>query len=497
MLKMLSMRKSERNIYLNPKQLGFLQAEQKTRCFIGGRGSGKSHVIGQSTRAKAGAMPRGKIFFASTTYNQILTKTLPAVIASWSSMGLREYESKERPGHYVIGRKPPAHFDRPISPPRKYANCITLCNGFTIEMLSMDRPDLGRGGSYDGGEVDEAVLLKESDYTRILLPSVRGNTHKFKHTHWHQNINFYTSIPWKPTGYWIFDFEEKAKLYPDEYFIVEATCYDNIAILTEQGIKRMERDMGYLEFQVEVLNKRIVRVPDGFYPKFDIERNLYRPKYSYDDTDSGIVSMGANDVDTKQLLELSFDFSGWFNCMTIWQEQSNTERCVDSIHVKGDDKLNELLNRFDKKYKGHGFKFVRLWGEPRGHDKREDGPPIYYKIKAILESKGWMVEIKAPAGRTTNHLERHEMINDLFEETYPLLPKVRLNEEECKDVIIALQTTGITPDFKKDKRLERDRSFPQEHAPHYTDTVDYYLIQKHGWKLSDTRTQRPGAALFM
>jgi len=489
--------KKNKRLYLNDKQRQFLAARQGTRLFLGGRGSGKSFVSGVSSRAKAAAMPGGKIFFASTTYNQILTKTLPAVLSAWNLMGLREHESNERPGHYVIGKKPPSHFAKPISPPRKYANVITLINGFTIEMISMDRPDLARGGSYDGGEVDEAALIKEEDYTRILLPAIRGNTHRFRKTHWHQNINFYTSIPWKPSGYWIFDFEEKAKDYPDQYLVVEASAYDNIAILTEAGIDRMEREMGYLEFQVEVLNRRIVRVPDGFYPKFDETKHLYRPTYDYEDTDRGIQTKVCTDVRSNELLDLSFDFSGWFNCVTIWQEQDRSERLLDSIHVKGDDKLNELIEKFCKRYTNHAYKFARLWGEPRGHDRQTMGPPIYYSIKTMLEQRGWMVEIKAPAGRTTHHLERHQSINDMLAETYPGLPRIRINEENCKDVIIALQTTEITSDFKKDKSKEKLRDFPQEHAPHYTDTLDYYLMQKHGWKLHDDATSRPSRATFI
>lgn len=489
------MQRRNKNIYVNPKQLEFLQAPQKTRLFLGGRGTGKSHTIGMSTRAKAGAMPRGKIFFASTTYNQILTKTLPAVIAAWSDMGLKEHESTDSPGHYVIGRKPPPHFDKPISPPRKYANCITMMNGFTIEMLSMDRADLARGGSYDGGEVDEAALLDEADYTRVLLPSVRGNTHKFRN-HWHQNINFYTSIPWKPSGYWIFDFEEKAKKLPDQYAVIESTAYDNIHILTQEGIDRMEREMGYLEFQIEVLNRRIIKVPNGFYPKFDDKVHIYRPSYDYEDTDRGVVSKASGDVRKNELLDLSFDFSGWFNCVTIWQEQNNTEKCLDAMYVKGDDKLQDLIDKFCTKYQAHAYKFVRLWGEPRGHDKQTMGPPIYYAIQRMLEAKGWMVEIRAPAGRTTNHVERFELLNDFFAETYVGLPRIRFNEETCKDVVIAIQTTEITPDFKKNKGKERLREFPQEHAPHYTDTVDYYIVQKHGWKLNSDTDARPGLVIF-
>ena len=82
-------------------------------------------------------MPRGKGFLSSSTYAQILTKTLPEMQAIWERHGLIENF------HYVIGRRPPKAFVSPFKPPKKYENVITFGNGYTIELLSMDRPDLG------------------------------------------------------------------------------------------------------------------------------------------------------------------------------------------------------------------------------------------------------------------------------------------------------------------------------------------------------------------
>lgn len=165
------------------------------------------------------------------------------------------------------------------------------------------------------------------------------------------------------------------------------------------------------------------------------------------------------------------------------------ECCIDGIYVKGDDKFNELIKKFVKKYSGYGFKFVCLWGELCGYDERVDGLLIYYKIKVMLEVEGWMVEIKVFVGCIINYLEWYEMINDLFEEIYLMLFKVRFNEEECKDIIIVLQIIGIIFDFKKDKCLECDCDFFQEYVLYYIDMVDYYLIQKYGWKISDVSIQ--------
>lgn len=481
---------NKRQLYLNDKQNTFLQARQKTRCFIGGRGTGKSTTIGFSSRMKAAAMPGGKIFFASTTYNQILTKTLPAIEKIWLDMGMVEGI------HYVIGIRPPKHFQKPFSPPRKYQNVISFINGFCIEMISMDRPDLARGGSYDGGEIDEAALIKREDFTRVLMPSIRGNTHRFK-SHWHQNVNLYTSIPWKSSGYWIFDFEDKAKESPGDYFYLESTAYDNIHILTQEGIDRLEQEMDYLEFQIEVLNRRIIKVPDGFYHKFDDNHHVYQPNYQYDDWDGGIRTTGQKDIRPDEMLEISFDFSGWFNCCTIYQERNNTEYMIKQMHVKGENKLQDLVNKICDEFVDHKFKYIRIWGEPRGHDKQPMTKSIYESIGDIFSNRGWMFEVCVQPGRTNNHEERHFFVNDILIEDTPILPHLRISQDNCKDVIIAIQSTQITPDFKKNKTKEKDRNYPQEHAPHYTDTLDYYLIQKHGWKVQQSNQHRPSEVIIL
>ncbi|MEO7176720.1 MAG: hypothetical protein ABIV51_12465, partial [Saprospiraceae bacterium] len=98
-------------VYYNEKQIEFLQAPQIDKNFICARGLGKTSVISGSTAMKIARLPMAKIFFAAPTYNQILTKTLPPIEEKWNEMGLIEHRPK-RPGHYVIGQKPPEGWAR-------------------------------------------------------------------------------------------------------------------------------------------------------------------------------------------------------------------------------------------------------------------------------------------------------------------------------------------------------------------------------------------------
>ena len=458
-------------VYFHKGQIDVMKATQDIVVAVCGRSWGKGACIGLCTYMRSQDMPRAKGFITTTTYSQLRKKTLPVIVKTWEALGL------VRGVDFVIGKRPPKWFHLPYEMPEDHKYFIFFQTGFCIELISLDRPDNERGGSYQVGWVDEAALVKEEYFTKVLIPSMRGLRHKFvNHLHYGQ-ISLFTTIPWKPSGFWILEYEEKAKVKPDQYYWREGSSWENKAVIGTKQLLMWKETMGFLEYEVEVMNRRVKKAQEPFYHTFNEEKHCYTPSAIYNKTTG---KRTFSDVDSKKLLEASFDFSGWFNCCTVWQESNRTERMVNYLFVKQDEKVNELVDKFCETYSEHQFKFVRIWGEPRGHDRRPDGPDIYTQIQRRFEGKGWRCEIKAHAGRTTNHKTRHTIINNCFQEIDKRHPKIQVNSETCKDAIFSLQITEVKPDYSKDKSVERDRNFPQEHAPHVTDTVDYYIVQKYG-----------------
>lgn len=474
-----------KHVYWNPKQLRFLREIKPYKMFLGGRGSGKTTSEGGWQYICMQQMPRSKGFLASSTYAQLLNSTLPAVEMKWGEMGMVEGED------YVIGIKPPKGFDKCLDEPRDYKNVISFANGRRLQLMSMDRPDLQRGGTFTDGACDEAALVPHEHVTKVMLPSLRGLIREFN-TPLRGMFRAYTSIPWKPSGYWTLEYEEKAQSQPDMYDFVEANAYDNVHVLGEDYLKRLEAELPYLEFLVEVMNKRVRKVRDAFYHRFDPDKHSYTVRYLYDEGARGIITNGMADANYKpdEVLDFSFDFSGYFNCCTAWQQgryqDGNTKRkaefCLHQFYVKSDEgKIAELVDKICTHYGKHKFKIARLWGDPRGHDPKPDTvKTMFQQIQDRFIKNGWTVEIRVKHGLARAHKERNTYINEVLGESTPAYPIVRFNDQTCKDVIIAMQVTGTTGDFQKDKSAEKDRNFPQEHAPHFTDTVDYYLVQKHG-----------------
>ncbi len=487
--------KKNKQVYLNSKQLTFVQAKQDTRVWIGGRGTGKSSCIGVSTDNKARALPRAKGFFSSSTFSQILTKTLPAVEHMWKLHGWKEHINKDNPGHYVVGRRPPSHWVKPYQAPRKFENVITFFHGFTIELLSMDRPDLSRGGTYDFGEIDEAALVKKEDMDTVLLPSIRGNTSRFNH--WsHQQISLYSTVPWKSTGYYLFDYEDKAKAEPDKNFFIESTSFDNIKIIGAKSLARMEREMDYLTAQVELHNRRYMKTPLAFYNKFNDRHHIYNPSREYGLGHRGVTFEGYNDVDKTAWIDLSFDFGAWFKCITMWQEKGNTEYLKRAYFKKENQNIDALVHSFCDDNEDHENKHVRLWGEPHGNKIRDEGETLFERVIRILNSRGWSAENCVQQSSADDHTIRRDVVNEFLEESNDRLPRIRINQEKCKSVVISLNSTEAKPDGRKNKKDEKNRSFNQEHATHFTDTVDYYLCQKHGYKVGTDMYDQTGSAGF-
>lgn len=462
----------EKKFYLNDKQREFLSSHANIVMFLAGRGTGKTFTIGEAKFNCLARMPRGKTFLSSSTYAQILTKSIPEMQSNWEQHGLIEDV------HYVIGKRPPKQFIKPFKPPKKFQNVITFWNGYTIELLSMDRPDLARGGSYDGGDIDEAALVKKEAFTKVIVPSVRGNRQYFHKQYVHGQIRLYSSVAWKPSGQWIHEFEEKAKLFPDDFGFVEACTMDNVAVLGPEYIERMKKTLPWLEYQIEVLNRRVMKIPDGFYHKFDPEVHCVSNTYNYDDGPTGIMVKGSKDVDKHAPIDFSLDFGGRINCgLAIQKQGNNTMNFLKEFYVLNDQKLRELVAQFCEHFKDQKIKHVRLYGEPRGKDRQPDGDPFYTRMVRYFDELNWTCEISAVA-TAEDHLTRHNLITEIFEEQDQQLPKVRINENNCKNFILVLQTTPVKDDFKKDKTKERDPNFPQEQAPHLSDCFDNYITQK-------------------
>lgn len=465
-----------------------MQSRARVKVGVWGRGTGKTTTLGIKHYNRFRTLPQACFFLISATYKQILNSSLPPMEEQWKKVGLHEYDFKAKSGHYVIGQKPPAHFEKPYKPPRHYEHMITFYNGYSVEMMSMDRPSPNRGRNFDGGDTDELALIDRDDLLKNIIPSIRGNKDKYGYNHpLHGQFSGFTSMPWLASGQWVLDFETMAAKDPETFYYSEATPHYNLRFLGPDWLELQEKILDPRIFRLEILNQRLVVAEDSFYYNFKESTHTYKPIVLYGDDPNGrgIIDTGTSDYNPDQLLDIPFDFGGWFTGALIFQQSHDrkdsalvTERMINSFYVQKGGSAEDVVDMICNHYSSHQMKYARLWGEPRGNDPSAHGQTLFEKVMHRFRKNGWQCENKVFQSQAHSHDRRYTYMNEMLAETHRH-PKLRCNVYTCKAPIIAIQSVERTHDLKKDKSKERKRKFDQKHAPHFTDALDYYFMQKH------------------
>lgn len=484
----------EKLIYVNPKQKLILNTDKKRRFFVGGRGSGKTTVIADFCLDCVELLPRSSGGLWAPTKEIIEESTLPEIVSRWESYGLIDGID------FVTQKRPPDFFLEPYRKPKKYDKTVSFSNGTVIHLIGLFTERAGRGLSLQWGAGDEMGFVKQQRYTQVLRPAIRGNRKKvviieldeprpvpwgtvseingrFYWRYFFEDCSPYymatlnvSSMPYLEFGKWILKAENDEKAC-----FVESTAYDNLEVLGQEYINNLKEDLDPIEFEIEVMNKRIEQGPETFYPDWDDDKHV---------TTEDLYNR-------HQHLEISFDF-GRFNGCTIWQEHGNIIAGIDELFVKSKTVI-DLINKFIAKYKDHEKKHIEIFGDRNGNNFLPNSElTLYQEIEQKLRAAGWTV-YNTVSGLDPAHAQKHLFLNKMLKEMpdEPLqLPRVRVHFRRCKNLIISIKKAKAKKDLKKDKSSEHPKSGVQaEHATHFSDTFDNYLFKKYndlggaGWML--------------
>jgi hypothetical protein len=464
-------------VYANPKQIAILSDTTKDVTCIGGRGSGKSWLVQASMAQRWVSMPQAKFFMAAPTFKQMLKMTLSGLESHLNGYGWVEGRD------YVKWKTPPKHFEKPISKPEDYSCVISYRNGSHTLCMSMDSPDSNRGGSFAGGDADEVQNMKKHHFDAILNPSLRGYRPYFPTHPILDVVRKFGSMPRKAFAFYLFDYKLKAKHESNLFAWHEMTAYDNLEFWGIEGIERLKRTMSQREFDIEVMNKLILKAKTPFYPNFNSDRHTTLLAYDYVYNSEGWIVKGLKALERDRPVAISFDFGGWFNCCTMWQYDAHRHRelCLIECWKAGHGTLQDVVSMSVQwlESQGHKSKLIKVYGDPRGHDPQPDSPSMFEKIESYFQQLKYHPEIKVKKGsQAFAHVIKYEVVNEMYAATNPQLPTILISTE-CECLIETSETTERKSDGTKDKDTEKDREFPQEKSTHLTDTKDYYLMRWH------------------
>ena len=469
---------------------------------VAGRRTGKTDSIAAPfVLRNMQRMPGSTGGIVVPTFKHGLTNTLPGLFAAWKRWGYI------RGIHYVIGRKPPKTFAKPIIESAEYEHVISFYNGSCAVIISQDRPGSSNSLTLSWLLIDEAKFI---DYNRLkeeTLPANGGiKSHFGKHSCNH-SILILSDMPQTQKGSWFLHYKDKmdvevirgiegliydiwklkermkalkksgknvpkAMVYQLRHkdkqlnqlrsvatYYKEYSSIENLQLLGENYIRQMKRDLTPLTFQTSILCQRIGIAKDGFYSsmrekhKYDASNFEYLDEIAqsfYADEQCSMVngqcsmdSRADRDINPLAPICIGMDYNANINWIVAGQPSGRRLNVLKSFYVKFERKLPALIDDFCSYYQFHQNKTV----------------VFYYDTTAL--GSNYAVNEQDFRWVIIHEFERHGWtVNDVYlgnpmrhDEKYLLINqafagKQRLmpffNRQNNDDLILAIQAAGVT-----------------------------------------------------
>lgn len=519
----------EKKLHLNKPQLRSDLIGAPSETAILGRGTGKSEGILAVKTAKRyfGTMPRGTGVALATTFNQALTRTLPALVAGWERLG---YINNV---HYIIGKKPTEKWIKtwnwkgPYRPPFTFQYFISWWNGGGAHIVSQDRQGSSNGITIDWIIGDEAKLLNAERFQTELLPANRGIIPEFADNPYHHGVTLTSDMPVGTAGRWLLEYADKMdkekinqiwtiqvarfqlvhilkketratfrkeiekqiavldaelnELRINLLYYHEGSTLENIHALGVEYIKQQLRDTTPFQFDTQILNLRPLKLEDGFYPDFDEEihgyfssNDGYLDNIEYDFTKLNSIDCRRDgDLNMNAALHISLDYNRRIHPLVVAQDTGSEIKTLKGLHSLYPQKLEEVLQMFIEYYKPHGEKLVYYWYDHTAVGDQHK-TKICDDVVDTLTKAGWVV-IRMYIGQAPGHEVKYRMWGHLLKNTGYYKKTYAVNRENCDKLILSMyqsQAELKKDGFGKDKKSEKDKNFPADESTHYSDAND-------------------------
>ena len=516
---------SQQKVYFNRPQRLTQLIGANTTVIVAGRRTGKTDSIAAPfVLRNMERMPGSTGGIVVPTFKHGLTNTIPGLLAAWKRWGFIEGI------HFVVGKRPPKFFAKPITPPFEYEHVISFYNGSIAVIISQDRPGSSNSLTLSWLLVDEAKFIDYNKLKEETLPANGGiKSHFGKHSFNH-SIMILSDMPQTKKGSWFLNYREHMDV--ELIKTIEATVYEiwrvkerirsmnadskpvpqylksylrrldrdlnkmrsvavyyreyssieNLQLLGENYIKQMKRDLTPLTFQTSILCQRIGIAKDGFYSsmkeahKYDANNNEYLDSLGYGYDFSSLDSRVDEDVDPDAPLCIGMDYNANINWIVTGQPRDRRLRVLKSFYVKFDRKIPALIDDFCRYYSGHRNKTVVYYFDATalGSNYAVNDEDFHFNVVREFEKHGWRVE-SVYLGNPMAHHEKYLLINNAFAGKQRLMPF--FNRSNNEDLILAIQSAGVSNGrngFKKDKSGEKLAESEEDLLEHRTDGTDAF-----------------------
>lgn len=281
----------------------------------------------------------------------------------------------------------------------------------------------------------------------------------------------------------------------DGVFFELGNCFDNLRNVGLDYVRREQKKMTHLNFLIEIMNMVMDKV-EGCYYNLNEEKQVYYDCYDYsyiDNLDFDFKKLGSpdsrfdGDCVSNEPLKLVVDWGANISFILICQESNRIEKegkptfnFLKEFFVKpevGHVMIDDIIDNFCNYYEYHQDKSVIYYRDKYGDEGLANNSNSY-NDQAInrLEKNGWTVILVEYPGKEPPQHEKYLLWGNILKEVDERFPIVRINGNNCKNYIVALNNTKVQErnnKFVKDKSSEHKNSgVAPEEATHSTDAGD-------------------------
>ena len=521
------MSKNDKSVYFNTPQRLTQLIGANTTVIVAGRRTGKTDSIASPfVLRNMQRMPGSTGGIVVPTFKHGLTNTLPGLFAAWKRWGFINGI------HYVVGRRPPKSFAKPIIEPSDYEHVISFYNGSCAIIISQDRPGSSNSLTLSWILVDEAKFV---DYERLkdeTLPANGGIKSHFGHHSCNHSMMILSDMPQIQKGSWFLHYEDKMdkeliatiegtvyeiwrtkeriralnakgvavppylksylrrldtnlnKMRSVAVYYKEYSSIENLQLLGENYIKQMKRDLTPKTFQTSILCQRIGIAKDGFYSsmkeshKYNASDFAYLDSLGYDFNPNLLDCRADADVNPNAPICIGMDYNANINWIVAGQPNGRRLNIIKSFYVKFERKIPALIEEFCRYYANHQNKTVVYYYDTTalGANYAVNEQDFHWVVCHEFERHGWQVE-DVYLGNPMRHDEKYLLINQGFAGKQRLMPF--FNRQNNDDLILAVQSAGVTRGrngFRKDKGGEKLAETEEDLLQHRTDGTDAFDV---------------------
>ncbi len=516
-----------KQVYFNRPQLMAQLIAARTTVIVAGRRTGKTDSIAAPFALKMmQRMPGSTGGIVVPTFKHGLTNTLPGLFAAWERWGFRKGI------HYVVGRRPPKTFAKPITEPEEWENVISFYNGSVAIILSQDRKGAANSLTLSWILVDEAKFIDPVRLHQETLPANGGIKSHFSRHSFNHAMLILSDMPQSKKGSWFLEYEKemdpeiiraieggvyeqwrqkqkilemrKKGIEPPAYlrghlrrldaninklrsvatYYREYSSVENVQLLGEQYLRDMKRDLTPLTFQTSIMCQKIGIARDGFYSsmkedhKYNDSDFEYLDTIGYDFSPEAIDCRADRDLDRYRPISIGMDYNANINWIVAGQPDERLGRLniLKSFYVKYERKIPALVADFCLYYAHHRCKTVVFYYDTTalGSNYAVNSIDFRYTIISEFEKHGWNV-VPIPLGNPMRHDEKYNLINRGFAGLNRLTPY--FNRQNNDDLILAVQSAGVSRGrngFQKDKSVEKLAETEDDRLELRTDGTDAF-----------------------